>query len=715
MAFPSYVPTRTVSLSGGYLDPGIAAAVTLSVTIRSSLDLVWIATGFAFNQMVSTYTSSPPALWQATIPTTDATGWEDAATGLPLTSPTHLYTATIEFVSPVGGETVPAVTIGPFPLPLGDGSLVNLDILYPGSPPTGVIPDIWGSISQARAATLYTTDASMLTAGTLTDARLPVTSQAATVANASNLTTGTVADARLPGSAQAATLSATYVRKDALFVNVMDYGAVGDGVADDTAAFSAAIDYANGRNVGVVDAANVIGTTIFVPVGRYEITSAVHPILKSGCDIRGAGNNGSVLLLSYNGATFAFGNGTSDLVVGGSVSDLKIEYLAAPGSSAVVFHIENASRISFENILMVNVGVLADLGVSAARYASALDFSFIRGYVYNGGQPMIRANYGAGLSMTNCRAFVGGIATPTADRTSVMTTASGTDVVQVAVGGWDTVHMTGCFFERFDHGLYVSAASGVVINDIFISNTYFDYHHRQPIWLGALSGGFVGGVNIDNCWIASWDDVGIQLVGPGVVRGVSIANTRVVSAGTHGISVGSGVLEISIADCQIAGVNRTNVNAYGILLLAGSHVTIDNVLSGYDSTWAGLPWQAYKGIGIAADLDHVTITGCDAAGTAGGFDLGANSAGSVNRLVWGNRGANYAGYTALTLPASGATVTNTTPNVWDVSIYGGTVTGISKNGTGISGMTSGSLRIGPGETFGLTYSSAPSVTRFVQA
>src|SRR5262245_52866225 len=49
-------------------------------------------------------------------------------------------------------------------------------------------------------------------------------------------------------------------------VNVKDFGAVGNGVADDTAAIQAAIDFA----------ANNKRSTIYMPSGDYKITSSLY-------------------------------------------------------------------------------------------------------------------------------------------------------------------------------------------------------------------------------------------------------------------------------------------------------------------------------------------------------------------------------------------------------------------------------------------------------
>lgn len=498
------------------------------------------------------------------------------------------------------------------------------------------------------------------------------------------------------------------------YVLVTDFGAVGDGVADDTAAISAAIAYANSLNPGVLDAANVIGVTLFFPVGRYKITSQLTAIVKPGVDIKGAGINGTALLLSYNGATFRFGDASSNLLVGGSMSDMKVEYLSSPGGSASVVKLELASRISFYNLLMVNVGTFAELGVSAVRYASSVLFSNIRGYVKNSGLPFIVAKYGAGLYLDHVRLFVGGVGAPTIDRVSTMTTIAGTCVVRLGQGSWDSLQMVGCFFERFDVGVWIGAAASTVINNIYITNCYFDYHKSRAIFLNADSTGGIYGVRMVNNWYASWEEAAIQLTGAGTVRGVSIQGGQIASAGTHGVNIGgSNTRDIKVSDMEIQAVNRTNVSASGVVVLSGSHIEIHDITAGYDTTWAGFAWQAYNGIYIVANVDHWSVHDNDLDGTGGGITLEANSAGSTNRWAHHNRGnIGYDGYAAVTVPATTVAYTNKTGYEVDYHIYGGTVTAIAKNGTTITGMTSGMLTLLPGETWTITYSSVPTVSSF---
>lgn len=501
------------------------------------------------------------------------------------------------------------------------------------------------------------------------------------------------------------------------WVSVKSFGAVGDGVTDDTDAFNDAIDYANSLNPDMVDANNVVGVTLFVPVGRYVVTGQLAAFRKSGINLRGAGPDGSVLLLSYNGEAMRFGDGTSDLLVGGSVSDLKIEYLATPGASATVFGVQYASRIIWSDLLLVNVPTLIDAGPSPERFASSLWLQNIRGYMNNCGRPFLRPRNGAGLFGASVQIFVGGVGTPAADRVSTMTTVAGTDAIHAGDGSWDTITFTGGFFERFDHGLYIETGTGKIVNNIFLTNCYFDYTRRQTIYLesrSAVSGGIFG-VRLTNNWYASWEEAAIQLFGPGQLRGVQVDGGQIASAGSHGVNIGGAARDVRVKGIDIQGVNRLNVNASGILIFAGSHISITDVSAGHDSTWAGFPWQGYFGIAVLADLDHYTIVDNDLAGVGAGMYIEANAAGSANRIIRNNRGGQYSGYLALSAPASNVVVTNTSGMLWEIHIHGGTVTAIQKNATTITGMISGHLTVGPGETFRITHSSAPSVSRFVNA
>src|SRR5690606_30812764 len=77
-------------------------------------------------------------------------------------------------------------------------------------------------------------------------------------------------------------------------VSVVTFGAVGDGVADDTAAIQAAID-----------AAETFGLATYLPPGRFLITDTL--VLKSGTTLRGAGRGSTVIDATGLGAALGAG------------------------------------------------------------------------------------------------------------------------------------------------------------------------------------------------------------------------------------------------------------------------------------------------------------------------------------------------------------------------------------------------------------------------
>ena len=93
-------------------------------------------------------------------------------------------------------------------------------------------------------------------------------------------------------------------------VSVKDYGAVGDGVADDTAAIQAAID--------AVIASG--GGALYIPTGTYKTTTALNVSDASKLNIRGAGkflariiraNNTGPVIILQNASGVSTGNGYS--------------------------------------------------------------------------------------------------------------------------------------------------------------------------------------------------------------------------------------------------------------------------------------------------------------------------------------------------------------------------------------------------------------------
>lgn len=96
-------------------------------------------------------------------------------------------------------------------------------------------------------------------------------------------------------------------------ISIADYGAVGDGVTNDTAAVQRAID------------ACPTGGTVSFPAGTYAINSTVY--LRSGITITGAGTNQTVLVMSQKPAATV-------MLYGANISGVAVRNLTLRGSGA---------------------------------------------------------------------------------------------------------------------------------------------------------------------------------------------------------------------------------------------------------------------------------------------------------------------------------------------------------------------------------------------
>jgi hypothetical protein len=90
----------------------------------------------------------------------------------------------------------------------------------------------------------------------------------------------------------------TYSMIDGAYVNVLDFGATGNGVADDLAAIQAAIDAVSANNSNIF---YTKGGTVFLPSGKYRITGTIYL------------TKGVRLLGTMAGASFAFDPGTASV------------------------------------------------------------------------------------------------------------------------------------------------------------------------------------------------------------------------------------------------------------------------------------------------------------------------------------------------------------------------------------------------------------------
>lgn len=147
MPFPPSIKTRTVTL-GGAMTMENAEPLSLRVTVLASRSLVWNESGYWFKDFGVTTLAAAGGEVMFTLPATDLQGWRDPVANelvdvSALGSYSHTYTAYVQ----VGEEGAPVV-VGPFIVPTGDGSPVDLDTMLPAITVAGdqiAIPDSWSA------------------------------------------------------------------------------------------------------------------------------------------------------------------------------------------------------------------------------------------------------------------------------------------------------------------------------------------------------------------------------------------------------------------------------------------------------------------------------------------------------------------------------------------------------------------------------------------
>jgi hypothetical protein len=178
-------------------------------------------------------------------------------------------------------------------------------------------------------------------------------------------------------------------------VSVKDFGAVGDGVADDTVAFRAAC-----MSIGAMTLAMAY-REIQIPPGKYKLTDTIY--IRAGNTLRGSGMSTYIDASGFSptGTSPVFKTGwglvggvpTQDTLVGDippEICDMFI--LGGPGNAAVVDH-------DFPG------GLIHDLWLSAPGIGISLKGGYVFDVEIDLGLNAINVYGGTNQTITNCRLF----------------------------------------------------------------------------------------------------------------------------------------------------------------------------------------------------------------------------------------------------------------------------------------------------------------------
>jgi hypothetical protein len=456
------------------------------------------------------------------------------------------------------------------------------------------------------------------------------------------------------------------------WLNVKEFGALGNNSANDTDAIQDAIEQAEANG----------GGTVFFPEGTYKVTT----LSVVGQNVTLLGDNAAVIkgtsdaawVIHFNGAgSLKYSNALRHLIVGHTTGTQGATYGAVKFEDQAQFFVE-------------------DLSLNPAGTATATALGL---YLDNGSQGTI-----SDCKLVNCRGdaftnyqsantygynvFVGGLADGFV--------FDGTD--GAFLDNWQAYQCQGKGF------LFQKTTASVNAN-IFLSNCISDSNLNHNWHISSASFVFM-----DNCWGATNYDTTTDATATGITldstaTDIYFTNCVFAQNNKYGMSI-EGSSNVSIVGGTVQSNSRTAANSVAGINISGAAANVS--ITGVRCTDQMDPKKQTYGIGVANTATFVTITGCNLTGNLTGA-INDTATASANRFYSKNLGYNPRTVTTPAVPATTVVETNTT-NV-DVMVYlaGGTLTaGTEVNGVATLGTTDIGYFVPAGGTIKLTYSAAPT-------
>jgi hypothetical protein len=333
--------------------------------------------------------------------------------------------------------------------------------------------------------------------------------------------------------------------------NVKDYGAVGDGIADDTTAIRDTLTAAA--------AAGDRGATIFFPGGIYKTTGTI-TVNDVALTFRGPGAGAALINpTSTNLPVFQLTAGNEFI----TFRDLEIGTITAQVAGSSFIDTNGAHNVLIDRVNMFGWyygiyirGGSGKVTVSNVQLKDGVATNGVGVYVDN--STALDVNLGPWIMVTN-----GAGAKPLA---GIMVKAAGAFSIQNV-----TVN-------NVTHGLYLYPSSGANVQYGFISDSMFDLAGTNGAYLytpNQASPGQLRSIKFVGCWFgranAAGVGHGVTLEGAsnGVLDDVSFASCRFLDNGRHGINYLFGT-NIRVNGSTVAGNSASASNTYDGIAIAAA-------------------------------------------------------------------------------------------------------------------------------------------------
>jgi len=419
-------------------------------------------------------------------------------------------------------------------------------------------------------------------------------------------------------TATGSTTPRTLANRFADVVNVKDFGAVGNGFADDTASIQSAINSSISQN----------GKTVFFPEGTYIVSSTIN--ITDACELLGE-NLSSIIQTSSS-----FVNGdviyvTGPLVlVGRAITINNIFFSAAAVRSSgyfINFYGNSTSRIN-------NCQFWS--GYKAIGYTGQAS-SYHK--MYN---CIIHDNIATGIDIIGASGTQGDVDVVISDvfiagGSQVTNTYTGINIA--AAGDISLRHVSTVYC---NNGVTIDPVSGNRAQAVFITDCFFDSGNGWGIYCYTLLGS-INLLSITQTWVATNGQGGIYLGGTGSVQQVNLNDVYCSNNNGIGLYIAS--------DCQnitINGGTFASNNSHGIYVAPNvTNFIIRGVICGPTGEFVG-----NSGYGICIDTgasNNYIVSNNELAGnTLGAFFDGGTG---TNKITYPNLGVGTS-VTTNSIPSS---------------------------------------------------------------